>query len=213
YWCESIGIDARNIVTVRQEHDRRVLRVGHENAGHEAQPGSRSAGTADALITDELGIVLMTLHADCLPILIVDPDRPAIAAVHAGWRGTVTNVVGATVHALVESYDSRPDRLLAILGPGIGPCCYQVGPEVVAAWRNSVVSDPEQALLENDQETIFNLWTANVMLLRHAGLQTDRLESTATCTRCDSANWFSHRSQGPNTGRSAALISLRAAST
>ncbi|MBA3336927.1 MAG: peptidoglycan editing factor PgeF [Chloroflexia bacterium] len=208
-WCKSIEVDPDHIVTVHQVHGRQVMQVGFEHGGLGARPESQPAGVADALITDAPELVLMTLHADCLPILIVDPERPAIAAVHSGWRGTVADVVGATVATLVSTYHSRPANLLAVVGPGIGPCCYQVGPEVIDAWRGEMNDQPDRAYRRSANECIFDLWTANQLLLIRAGLRPERIESMAICTRCDGATYFSHRAQGANTGRTAALIALR----
>ena len=112
------GTDA--LATVRQVHGRAVLRVTAAGA----------AGDADGLATDRQGLMLGVLTADCVPVLLVDTQLRAVAAVHAGWRGTATGIVGAAVQAMQDQFGSEPEDLLATVGPSIGPCCYQVGEEL-----------------------------------------------------------------------------------
>jgi YfiH family protein len=207
-WCEAIGVEADQLVTLSQIHGAKVLRVGASDAGRGARPGSGQPGQGDALITDEPGVALMTLHADCLPILVVDPDRPAVAAIHAGWRGTVGDIAGAAVRAMHDAYGSRPDRMLAFLGPGASGCCYRVGDDVLAAWEGQAGGQAETALHALDGQPTFDLAAANAWLLRRARLVPDRIEVSGICTRCDGDDWFSHRGQGADTGRFAAIIAI-----
>jgi len=213
-WCNAIGVDAERLVAVAQVHGADVIRVDARHAGQGARPESRRPGSADALITDTPGLPLATLHADCLPIIFVDPDRPAVGVAHAGWRGTVVGIAGATVRAMAEAFGSRPEQLLAALGPAIGPCCYEVGEEVVQAWRAGIGEGDDldsragPAVIAQNGRRHFDLWAANVHVLRRAGLRAERIEAGAVCTRCGGDAWFSHRGQGPSTGRFAAIISL-----
>ena len=211
-WCAAAGLDARNLVTLGQVHgaEVHVARAGH--AGWGAMPGSAQIGLGDALVTAEAGPVLMTLHADCQPIVLVDPARsrrgPVVAVVHAGWRGTVADVVGRTVAVLREQFGSRPADLHAFLGPAIGPCCYEVGGEVARSWAERAGSDTGSALMTRGDRFTFSLAVANGMLLERAGVQFQHIESSSICTQCDGDRWFSHRGQGPNTGRFGALIGI-----
>lgn len=210
-WCRGIGVDPHRIVTMGQVHGRDVIRVTAEHAGHGATPNSTHAGVEDALITEDPDVVLMTLHADCLPILLVDPERPAVAAVHAGWRGTVVDVAGAAVQAMRESFDSDPSQLRAYLGPAIGGCCNEVGDEVIAAWRDQAHDlGPlaELAITHPGTRDHFDGSRANTLLLQRAGLSPDHIEVSDICTKCSKDSWFSHRGHGPGAGREGALIAL-----
>ncbi len=212
-WCQAAGLDADALATVGQVHGAEVVRADSSDAGRGARPGSGRVGIGDALITDQPGILLMTLHADCLPVLLVDPDRPAVAAVHAGWRGTVGGVVGATVRAMGSAFGSQPERILAFLGPGVGPCCYEVGPEVVDAWTGRGViagTDPRRAIASTGTGSTFDLTAANGLLLREAGLAEEHIDVHPDCTRCRGDRWFSHRGQGTGTGRFGAMIAITA---
>jgi YfiH family protein len=206
-WCEAIGVDPERLATAGQVHGADVLRVSVRDAGKGARPGSGRVGLADALIADEPGVVLMTLHADCLPILLVDPIRPAVAAIHAGWRGTVADVAGATVRAMEAEFGTERGRTLAFLGPTICDRCYDVGDDVAALWSESggAIEGP---LLRRGARWHFDLKSANLALLARAGVLLSHCDSYAGCTRCDGDRWFSHRGQGATTGRFGAIVSL-----
>lgn len=214
-WCRSIGVDPYRIVTMGQLHGRDVIRVTADQAGQGATPHSAHVGFADAMITDAQDVVLMTLHADCLPILLVDPERPAVAAVHAGWRGTVVDVVGAAIRAMRDAFSSEPANIHAYLGPGIGGCCNEVGDEVIAAWRaqaRDLGPLAELAVTHPGPKDHFDGSRANALLLQRAGLIPDHMEVSDICTKCSKDSWFSHRGHGPGAGREGALISLTSAS-
>jgi YfiH family protein len=210
-WAEAIGVDPDTIVTGGQVHGTDILRVTAADAGKGSREGFPQVALADGLITDAPGVTLLTLHADCQPILLVDPDRPAVAAGHAGWRGTVANIAGAAVAAMREAFGSRPERLLAWLGPALGPCCHETGPEVTAAWREMAKSlgiDPEPAITRPAAKDHFNVTEANRRLLLAAGLTDDHIDVSPECTRCDTDRWFSHRGHGPGAGREGAFIAI-----
>jgi YfiH family protein len=211
-WCALAGFRANRLVTLGQIHGSAVHRVFAGDAGRGAAPGSPQIGLGDALATDIAGPVLMTLHADCQPIFLVDPGRqghgPAVAVVHAGWRGTVADVVGATLAAMQAAYGTHPGDVHAALGPAIQSCCYGVGEEVAAAWRNRAGGDASAAL-KNERDRIgFSIAAANAILLDRAGVPAANVEISLICTRCDGEHWFSHRGQGADTGRFGAMIAI-----
>jgi YfiH family protein len=211
-WCDAVGIDPERLVTSGQVHGANVLRVRASDAGRGARPETQ-IGIGDAMICNEPGPALLSLHADCLPIFFVDPGgagrAPAIGVAHAGWRGTVGGVALATVAAMAETFGTPPDALRVWLGPAIGGCCYEVGAEVVDAWRAIGRADADAALRQTDGSTIFDLRAANRLLLRRTGVPETQIEASAACTRCEAERWFSHRAQGPATGRFGAIIALR----
>jgi polyphenol oxidase len=210
-WAEAIGVDPDTIVTGGQVHGTGILRITATDAGKGSREGIPQVAIGDGMITDAPGVTLLTLHADCQPILLVDPDRPAVAAVHAGWRGTVANIAGVAVAAMRDAYGSRPERLLAWLGPALGPCCHETGPEVTAAWRETAAScgiDPEPAVSRPAAKDHFNVPEANRLLLLAAGVAGDRIDISPECTRCDTDRWFSHRGHGPHAGREGAFIAI-----
>ena len=213
HWCSLAGLNASQLVTLGQVHGSVVHQVRREDAGRGARPGSEQIGLGDALITDQPGPVLMTLHADCQALLFVDPGtatrRPAVGVAHAGWRGTVADVAGRTIAAMTDAFGTPPQELLVSVGPAIGTCCYKVGPEVIGAWRELAGPDWEVAVRQADG-AYFSLRNANTLLLRQAGVLPEHIEESTVCTQCDDNGnrWFSHRGQGPTTGRFGALITI-----
>ena len=161
----------------------------------------------DALITDTPGIALMLRFADCLPVLFYDPVRRAIGLAHAGWRGAIKGIAARTVVAMMEAYGSRPADIVAGLGPCIGPCCYQVGADVIASvkagfnhWRGLLQS-------QGDGSVHFDLWEANRRQLTEMGVE--EIEVIQICTACRTDEFFSHRAEGGRTGRSAVMLGMR----
>jgi YfiH family protein len=182
-------------------------------AGRPARPETQ-IGIGDAMIANEAGPVLLSLHADCLPIVFVDPggaDRgPAVGVAHAGWRGTVAAVGPATAAAMARAFGTAPGDLHVWLGPSIGGCCYEVGAEVVDAWRAISGDAAGDALRDDGERTIFDLRAANRLLLTRAGVPDVQIDVSDVCTRCAAERWFSHRAQGAATGRFGAIVALRA---
>jgi purine-nucleoside/S-methyl-5'-thioadenosine phosphorylase / adenosine deaminase len=171
--CEALGLDSARLAVNRQRHTPTVHRAV---AARVDEPG-------DGLWTDESGLPLLALSADCLPIAIARTNggAPALAVLHAGWRGLAEGVVEAGVRAL----GGGPTA--AVVGPAVGPCCYEVGPEVSALFDADLTKDG-----------ILDLWTAAERALRRAGVgEVDRVDQ---CTRCNPELYFSHRRSGPMRG-------------
>jgi YfiH family protein len=212
WWCRAAGLDPRRLVTLGQVHGATVHAATVNDAGRGAAPGSTQIGLGDGLITDAAGPVLMTLHADCQPILIVDPARrghaTTVGVVHAGWRGVAANVVGSCIARMQSSFGTHPADIHVALGPAIGSCCYEVGAEVAAAWRAVAGDDAGAALQTCGDRFRFSLTLANTLLLRRGGVTSSHIDTSAICTRCQGEEWFSHRGQGVDTGRFGAMIAL-----
>lgn len=208
-WLEPLGLDPDAIVTTGQVHGNTVIPVEASDRGRGAQPGSTILGLADATMTAEAGPVLFSLHADCLPILLADPIRRVVAVSHAGWRGTVVDVAGETVRAMADRYGSRSCDLLAFLGPAISGEQYEVGPEVVAAWQTLPDADTAAYWRGRADRWQFDTVTANASRLVRAGVPLGGIERSGICTWRSADDWFSHRAQGPSTGRFGAFITIR----
>ena len=140
-WCAAAGLDAGALVTLGQVHgaDVHVARRSPRRLGCDA--GFDADRSRRRPHHNAVGPVLMTLHADCQPLLFVAPARdrrgPVVAVAHAGWRGTVADVGGQTIAAMAAAFGTRAADVFVALGPAIGPCCYEVGAEVEAAWRGA----------------------------------------------------------------------------
>jgi len=198
--CAALDVPYGALTNAYQVHGAQVGLIGA------AQRGQRQMNT-DALITATPDAPLILRFADCTPIVVYDPARHALGLAHAGWRGTVAGIAAALVQAMQTAFHSRPADLLAGIGPAIGPCCYEVGDEVVGAVRQRF-SNPE-ALLPPDQRARrhFDLWAANAQQLQEAGVQ--QIEIAALCTACHPQWFFSHRAAAGRCGHFGALAMLR----
>lgn len=164
--------------TLQQIHSARVVEA--------CVPGEPDEG--DALITAEAQVRVAVKTADCVPLLLFDPRRKAVAAVHAGWRGVVQDIAAAAVEAMARRYGTRPEDLAAAVGPAIGGCCFEVGPEVAEQFRRIF---PERGDL--DRQTNVDLEEAVARQLRAAGVQDQQIDRGAPCTYCGGQEFFSWR--------------------
>jgi hypothetical protein len=201
----ALELPRERFTTTWQVHGTRVVRATHENAGG-------MIAQADGIITDTPGLPLTQRYADCTPLIVYDPRRHAAGLGHAGWRGTVAGMATALVQAMTAWLGSDPADLIAVVGPAIGPCCYEVGSEVVEAVRT--VFPATDALLQNrtngasaSARPHFDLWAANRWQLEQAGVA--QIEVAGICTRCQRDIYFSHRGDGPVTGRFGAVVMLK----
>jgi YfiH family protein len=156
----------------------------------------------DASLASGVGVLLGIKTADCLPVLIADPRRRAVAAAHAGWRGTVAGVTRAAVQALVRD-GSRASDLVAGLGPGIGPCCYEVGDDVRAAFGEAGARYFTPTPSGRDH---LDVRAANKDQLLAAGVPESSLSSVDHCTYCRADLYHSYRRDGPRSGRMISFV-------
>jgi YfiH family protein len=171
--CVAAGVPAATLAFNRQVHSSTV---------HQARAGARGE-PGDGLWSDEPGVSMLAMSADCLPIAVARTDgAPALALLHAGWRGLSGGVVAAGVAALRAESAEAPG-LAAIVGPAIGPCCYEVGPEVSSLFDLDLTHDRK-----------LDLWSAAERALRAAGVE--RVERVDLCTKCHPDLFFSHRRSG-----------------
>lgn len=165
---------------------------------------------ADAILTSSPRVTLFMRFADCVPILLYDPQRRVVGLVHAGWQGTVQRTAAAAIQSMQSQYGCQPADILAGIGPSIGAHHYPVGPEVIAQVRQAFGPDAATLLSvpNGNQQTgvQFDLWAANRLVLEQAGLR--QIEIAGICTACHLDDWYSHRAESGRTGRFGALIGL-----
>lgn len=195
----ALGFDAAQVVTPYQVHSTVVARVGRADGG-------RIVEATDGLVTGEEGVALFLRFADCVPIVLYDPEHRAIGLVHAGWRGTLGGIAAEGVRAMQAHFGSSPARLWAGTGPAIGPCCYAVSAELADEFRRRF--GPAVLSRTASGAPHLDLPTANAIALREAGVS--RVEQAGLCTACHVDEFFSHRKEGGRTGRLGAFIGLLA---
>jgi YfiH family protein len=190
-----LGFDPARLATQRQVHGDTICEVvpGHDPC------------ESDALITSEAGWLLAISAADCIPVLIYEPERGVVAGVHSGWRGSLANVVGKTVERLVEGYRAAPEQLQVYVGASAGQCCYEVGPEVATAF------DPRHSRPFGEGKYLFDNRGVVLGQLLGSGLLERHIELDLRCTICDTG-LQSYRRDGPASGRMFGVIGMKPSS-
>lgn len=206
----ALGIHGSQAVTCHMTHSADVLLVTAANKG-------QVAGQGDAMVTADAGVYLSMRFADCVPILLHDPQRKAIGLAHAGWRGTVKDVAGAAVRSMVNQLGCSAQAITAVIGPSIGRCCYQVGQDVIQAMEAVFPQETAQAAVEDQDGRLFSrrnggyayldLWEANRRQLEAAGV--GRVIVAGLCTACHADFFFSHRAERGRTGRFGVILGYR----
>lgn len=193
------GADPTRVAQVHQVHGATVIRA------QDAAPEAR----ADALISDDPAWTLVVSYADCVPVLLFDPVAWAVAAIHAGWRGMARGVVGAAVRAMSETYGCHPSDVHAAIGPAISGAVYQVGPEVIEAFA-AAGFEPGHAHPDPEIPGRYRLDmpAATGEALHAAGVPAGQVRDGRWCTLTDATRFYSHRRDGPRTGRHWALVRL-----
>jgi len=179
------NLDQTTMASVKQIHSAVALVAG--------EPGC--IGEGDALLACEPGVAVSVRTADCFPILLADPKTHTVAAIHAGWRGTVSGVVGTSLDRMRSEFGTDPVNIYAAIGPGIGACCYEVGIEVARQFGKAEAGTLDLAVENRNQ-------------LLAAGLKPDKIEQVGGCTFCRPAQFFSWRRDHDAAGRMVSFIRI-----
>ncbi|MBI2884231.1 MAG: peptidoglycan editing factor PgeF [Candidatus Methylomirabilis oxyfera] len=190
-WCElkqALGLPRITIITAKQVHGDTVLQVSRGDG--------KLARVGDGLMTDAPNLCVGVMAADCVPLLFVEPARKITAAVHAGWRGTAAGIAARTVALMKEVYRIDPAALHVAMGPSIGPCCYEVGPEVeeqiAANWRQEL----KGAWRPEGVKGRLDLRALNEAQLLGAGIPQTQISKVGPCTACHIGDFHSYRKEG-----------------
>jgi YfiH family protein len=197
--AEALALSPRSTTTAGLVHGAAIAHIIGPSSSLLPDGGGVIHGV-DGLITATPGQALLVTAADCLQVLFLDPGAPAIGLAHAGWRGLVAGVLGATVAGMGDRFGSRPADLLAGIGPGLGPCCARFSDPAheLPAWFAPHIRPDHHV----------DLWAAARDQLLAAGVGPDHIEHHAICTVCRRDRFFSHRGDGGRTGRFAAIIAM-----
>ena len=198
----ALGLD--ELFLIRQVHGTEVVQVARGD-----WPERLDGLSADALITDAPGAGLAVFSADCVPLLFADPEGRACGAAHAGWRGVVAGVAAVTLAAMTAAFRTRPQAVRVAMGPAIGPCCFEVGPEVVDAFEARHPSARAQGVIVDGRgpRAHIDLKRALRLDLEAAGVPAAQIEAGPECTMCDPARrFYSYRRDNRRTGQHLAVI-------
>ncbi|MCL2627722.1 MAG: peptidoglycan editing factor PgeF [Oscillospiraceae bacterium] len=197
--CTAIGISSDDIVYSNQVHGTRIRTVSRNDCGllHKACTTEQ----ADGLVTNEPDVALMVFTADCVPILLHDPTRGVVGAVHAGWRGTAANIARAAVQKMTDEYGCNPSDIHAAIGPCISVCCFEVGDDVAQA-----LSEYQECITASGEKYKADLKKYNRLILNKAGVLNISISDECTC--CSNDKYWSHRYTKGERGSQVAIIKL-----
>lgn len=192
-----------------QDHTREIVTVTSAEERYYG-PWVFDGEPLDGMVTEKKDITLFTYYGDCVPIYLYEEKNHRIGLVHSGWRGTVINAGGACVEKMAETYGTKPEELIAVIGPSIGPECFQVDLDVAEAFENAFGTDSHVVYEDIVQgKYLVDLWEANRLNLVKSGVREENIHISGLCTCCKPELFFSHRRDKGRTGSMAALMTLK----
>lgn len=202
----AFGLSLEKLVTVRQTHGSDILVIDEPNEDFSHFLGIE----ADAIITNQPGVMIGVTVADCVPILLADPVKQVVAAVHAGWQGTAARITEQTISGMQRLFGSKPNDLLAAIGPCIAPCCYEVDQPVKDRFTANGTPWEPVAEATSPGHWRLDMALANRLQLEEAGVPSAAIQTAGTCVCCHKELYFSYRRDGGETGRQIGFIMLSA---
>jgi len=200
--CDVFGLQFSRMTCAQQVHGIDVAVVGREEAGRGRDSYETSIPATDAMTCAAAGISLVMFFADCVPLAIADPVQRAVGVAHAGWKGVLDGIAGALIGRMADAFGSAPEDLLAYIGPAIGRCHYQVGPERIALFARQFPDFVRPSDAHLDLPYLVQ------KSLDVAGVPRQNVAAADTCTAEHTDVFYSYRSEGGETGRHAAIVSI-----
>lgn len=207
---QSIGIDPHSLVISKQVHKTNIKLVNGTDCG-KGLFIPRDFDEIDAFITNTPNVTLVTKYADCVPLFFVDPKKKAIGLAHSGWRGTIKKIGKLTLREMQKNFGCDSKDIIAVMGPSICKDCYEVGDEVVNAFRAAFKFSGNNNIIDQDKEGKYhcNLWEAIRITLLEVGLYPENIHISGVCTACNSELFFSHRKTEGKRGSMGAFLAIK----
>lgn len=207
---EAMGVRCEDMVLSRQTHTTNVRVVTEDDRG-KGIVRERDYTDVDGLVTNVPGICLVTSYADCVPLYFVDPVKRVIGLSHSGWRGTVGKIGKKTVEVMKDTFGSDPGDILAAVGPSVCMDCYEVSEDVIERVKEAFSEHLWEQLFyrKPDGRYQLDLWKANELIFREAGISEEHIAVTNVCTHCNSDILYSHRAAGDKRGNLCAFLALK----
>ena len=208
--ADALSVSVSQMVLTQQTHTTNLLRVGREEMGYgltKPLPWT----DVDGLVTNEPGVMLVAFFADCVPLYFLDPVHKAIALSHSGWRGSVCRMGEVTIKRMQKEFGSRPEDLLAGIGPCICRKCYEVDEFVAERIRESFSEEEMKDFLlpGRPEHYQLDLPRMNRLIMKQAGIPDDHISDSGHCTCCESDRFFSHRATNGKRGNLCAFLMLK----
>lgn len=182
-----------DLTVARQTHSTTVRLAAAGDRGRGLFPAFDGFPATDGMVTNDPSVALGVIVADCVPLLLYDRRRHALAVVHAGWRGTVGQIGQQALERMRQTFGTSAVDIVCGIGPSIGPCCYEVGDEVIARWSENSGRNGHRAVVRRSAAYHFDLWNANRLTLIDAGVPRQQIEISGVCVRCEVSRFFSYR--------------------
>ena len=208
-YLAAFNTDLNNVVCCQQVHGNRVSWVERADKTRGAFRLNEALPECDAMITNVPEVCLLSFYADCVPVFFYDPANRAIGIAHCGWKGTMGRIATNTLAAMQREYQSSPETVRVFIGPGIGPCCFQIKSELAAKVK-AEFSNLHDIITRDDKDFFsWDLQETNAQILTDAGVQPTHITICKLCTSCHTKSFYSYRKENGETGRMGALIGLK----
>ena len=191
----------KNLSKNKQIHSNIVNKVDKDNIGQIID--------GDAIVTNEKNVPLLILTADCVPVVLVDKVNKAVGLVHAGWRGTYGKICSETLQSMKENYNTNTEDVVAIIGPSIGKCCYEVSYDLVEKFSALLPNADEKIYEIRDEKYYLDLWEINTQILKEFGVLKSNIINMNICTSCNCDRFFSYRKHDKTTKRIGTFIEIK----
>ena len=191
----------KNLSKNKQIHSNIVNKIDKTNIGQIID--------GDAIITNEKNVPLLILTADCVPVVLVDKVNKAVGLVHAGWRGTYGKICSETLQSMKENYNTNTEDVVAIIGPSIGKCCYEVSYDLVEKFSALLPNADEKIYEIRDEKYYLNLWEVNTQILKEFGVLKSNIINMNICTSCNCDRFFSYRKHEKTPKRIGTFIEIK----
>ena len=190
-----------NLTRNSQIHSSIVNKIDEKNIGQRID--------GDALITNVKEVPLLILTADCVPGVIIDPKNKAVGVAHAGWRGTYDKICKNTIDEMIKNYKSNPEDLICVIGPSIGPCCYEVSKDLVEKFNTNLANHAGEFDIIKDDKYFLDLWKINELTLKDCNVKDENIINLQICTNCNHDKFYSYRKHNKTPKRIGTMIQIK----
>ena len=199
--CQSANFNIENLTSNIQIHSDIVNKIDENNICQKIE--------GDALITNVPNVPLLIFTADCVPIAIIDKKNKAIGLAHAGWRGTFDEISKKTIEKMNKYYNTNVNDLVCIIGPSIGPCCYEVSKDLVEKFNMNFTNSTEKFYTIEEDKYKLDLWKVNELILKECGVKDENIINLNLCTSCNSDKFHSYRKHNQTPKRIGTILQIK----
>lgn len=199
--CKELNMNFENLTNNKQTHSDIVNIIKKEDIGKIKE--------GDALVTNLKKTPLLVFVADCVPVAIVDSKKEAVALCHAGWRGTYSKITQKSIENMEKLYGTNPEDLVCVLGPSIGPCCYEVSKDLIEKFNTIITNRDEKFYIIKESKYYLDLWKVNELILTSCGVKKENIVNLNICTSCNSDKFHSYRKHNQTTKRLGMILEVK----